>query len=814
MTHPMKQIGTQHRPDRRQFHAALAGAAQVCIAALALAWPSLCAQTPAKGRVIVLGFDGADARTTRELIEKGELPNLKRLADTGTFAPLGTSNPAESPVSWAALNSGQNPAKTGVPGFVRRELVSFGSAGKLPSPNFGHLVGPVQAPLESFGNTPIPTWSPLACGAAAGLAVLLGFLVVFAALLRLRKVASFSLSLVLGAIAFWGGWTLRNYLPAKVPKWENPLAAAPFWETAAKAGVPCVVLDGAQSFDRTPVPGARVLAGLGVPDARGGVNSFFVYTSDELTFEREPKGKSTDSGGIVYRVDERDGVIESKLFGPVNFWEQGKIRAELEKVKAARDDLNVRYQRSRELIEEQGEIEARLKPYNKGEAEGRAWVPLRVQRKGDVAAVTLGSQTQELREGQWSDWYHLTFELNPLLKVKAITRAKLVHSSSPCFELYVNALEYDPAAPPFWQPISQPAGYATQLEHACGPFETIGWACMNLPLKDRVVDPVTFLEDIEFTLRWREKLTHEELARKDWRILMSCESTPDRVQHMLYQYYDPSHPMYDAQAAAEKLTFGGREITLAEAIPASYREMDRFVGDVLKELAPEDTLIVCSDHGFQSFRRQVHLNNWLIEKGYLVLKAEVEKGKSDNLNSYADWSRTRAYSLGLGMIYVNQKGREGQGIVDAAEVPALLAKIREDFLASTDPKNGERFGHGAYVVSEIHKGPHLDREADMLVCFNAGWRVSWGTTEGGFFATMDGEGRVVPGETCVDNAKNWSGDHVSVDPSLVEGIFFSNRKLALPATGINLLHIAPTVLALSGVAVPAEYDLPPLELQR
>src|SRR6202008_3874574 len=86
---------------------------------------------PDEGRVIVLGLDGADARTVAEMMDRGELPNLARLRETGTFAPLGTTIPAESPVSWASLNSGQNPAKTGVPGFVKRDLSAAGD----PSPN-------------------------------------------------------------------------------------------------------------------------------------------------------------------------------------------------------------------------------------------------------------------------------------------------------------------------------------------------------------------------------------------------------------------------------------------------------------------------------------------------------------------------------------------------------------------------------------------------------------------------------------------------------------------------------------------------------
>jgi predicted AlkP superfamily phosphohydrolase/phosphomutase len=340
---------------------------------------------------------------------------------------------------------------------------------------------------------------------------------------------------------------------------------------------------------------------------------------------------------------------------------------------------------------------------------------------------------------------------------------------------------------------------------------------MNLPLKDSVIDSVSFMQDIEFTLGWREKMTYQALQKNDWRVLMSCESTPDRVQHMMYQYYDPSHPLYSAEKAAQTMTFCGEEITLADAIPASYRRMDAMVGEVVnKHLKPGDTLIVCSDHGFQSFRTQVHLNNWLIEKGFATLKPGISVAKEDQKspNLFLDWSKTKAYAMGLGMVYVNQKGREGQGIVPASEVRGVLEAVQKEFLASVDPGTGELIGRGAYIMADLHQGDFLDREADMLLCFNAGYRVSWLTTTGGMSAENDASGvfRALP--SIEPNDSNWSGDHVTVDPSLVRGIFFSNRKLAQAPEEINLLHIAPTVLALLGVPQPKAYDLPALQFAR
>lgn len=408
----------------------------------------------------------------------------------------------------------------------------------------------------------------------------------------------------------------------------------------------------------------------------------------------------------------------------------------------------------------------------------------------------------------------MSFEINALFKVKAVTRVKILKMSEP-FTMYVDFLQIDPAAPPYWQAVSQPPAFAAELAKAIDTtYETVGWACMTMPFKDRLIDPATFLQDIEFTHDWREKILNAALARSDWRMLMNVESTPDRVQHMMYQFYDTGHPMYDATKAAAKTTYFGHAIALADAIPATYREMDRLVGDVLSKHVHEgDTLIVCADHGFQSFRRQVDLNNWLALHGYLVLREGLTRSQSQTPSQYVDWSRTRAYALGLGMIFLNLKRREPEGIVAPAEAPALIEKIRAELLDLVDPATGKKAVHAVYATKDIHSGPHLGDEADLMTGFEATYRVSWRTTLGGIrLVDSPDQQSVVAGPVFDDNKSNWSGDHVSVAEDLVRGIFFCNRKVELPAGGINLLHIAPTVLALLGVPVPPEYDLPPLRI--
>ncbi len=752
---------------------------------------------PGEGRVVILGFDGADANRVKELMKRDpeRYPTFRKLAESGTFAPLEVVVPAESPVSWASLNSGQNPAKTGVPGFIRRDL----SSGRV-SPGFGHIEKK-SAPLEDFEHTPIPIWSPATFAAVAGggtfLAVLLLALVVFR-----RLVLAAVLGLLVGGGAAFAGFQVRLLLPASYPRTANVNQVESFWDHAARAGVACVVLDAAQSFDGPTTSGAKVLHGLGLPDARGDLGQWFLYTTDPAEFSRE--GKGTTTAGTIFRVDDEGGVIRSKIYGPKNFALQEKLQAEYDAL-----DAKAKASPSLELATRKDQLKDLLgKQRSSSSNDGRVTLDLEIRPEGEQAHVKIGAQEQSLGVGDWSEFYDLTFELNWLIEVHAVTRVKLV-KLQPHIELLVNVLDIDPRQPPFWQPISSPFEFAAELAAECGPYETYGWPTLTMPFKDEKIQPEVLLEDVEFTEKWRELLTHERLAKDDWRCLMSVFSTTDRVQHMTYQFYDAKHPLHDPAAAAREMTFFGERTKLSEAIPAIYRQMDRIIGDVLAKLAPEDTLLVISDHGFQSFRRQVHVNNWLAEQGYLALKPLTKENRNALL--YVDWSKTKAYACGLGFIYLNLQGREPNGIVSRDEARDLLDEIKKKLLKAEDPEGGERICSEVYIPRDIHSGAHLGLEADLIPGFKAPYRVGWSTSSGGL-STLNQDGVYTLGPICSDNDSNWSGDHVSMALSDVPGVFFSNKKIALPEEGVRALQIAPTVLKLLGVPVPAEMDLPPLEL--
>jgi len=768
--------------------------------------PSAAAQAE-DARLVILGFDGADGRTIEELMaaRPGEYPTFERLASEGTFGRLETVAPAESPVSWAALNTGQNPAKTNVPGFVKRAL----SNGR-PGPAMGHMTQGKKK-LTELDDTPLPVWTPKKMGMIFGGVVAAVFLIVFAGLLRLKFLVSALLSLLLGGVGGWCGYTMRGLLAEEYPHSGNPNQARNFWDYLEDDGVEAMILEAAQAFDMPSQ--AKVLAGLGVPDARGGLGDWAIYTSaDEVRGEAVLSsvldgGKTTGTAGTLYRVDVEDGLVETRVIGPKNFWAEEQVQKTIDRLEEKLDDPSLDYQTSLDLIAKQEEAKDRLKEVKK---EG-TWLPLVADVGADQAEIRIGNDAaQTVKVGEWSDYYHLKFELNWLLKVHAITRVKLV-SAEP-FELFLNVLDIDPEKPPFWQAISTPFAFSAELADEIGPYETYGWPTATMPLKDEVVAPELLMEDVEFTMGWRERMVYSSLARDDWQAFMGVFSTTDRVQHMMYQYYDEQHPLYDAEEAAKTFEFFGETISRQEAIPAIYKQMDRILGKVLDEhLGPNDTLLVCSDHGFQSFRRQVHVNNFLAEKGYLKTKPLTSKDMGPL--GFVDWSGTQAYCVGLGFIYLNLQGREAQGIVDPNEADAVLAQIKADLLAYEDPQTGLRIAKDAYIVSEIHEGQYLDQEADIICGFAPTYRVSWGTTLGGFSVDKGDDGAYVPGPVVVDNDKTWSGGHVSVSLPDVAGVFFSNKKVDKPEGGYQALQIAPTALSVMGVPVPPEMDMAPLTIR-
>ena len=692
-------------------------------------------------KVIILGFDGADPDLVQTFMDQGRLPNLKRLAEQGTFSPLATTNPAESPVSWASFTTGQGPGHHGIFDFLRRVPGTY-----LP-----------EIALAKATTQPIMPSRAMRGAIAAGLglaAFLLGFLA-----LKLFKVgargalaAGVLLALPVAAV---GSLAAFRWIPYEMPKAESTRKGVPFWDEVAAAGKRVTAIDIPVTFPATANPGVQLTTGLGTPDVRQTWGNWSVYSS--ASFDSE----TSETAGNLKHVVMNGDRGQTEIRGPVNF----------------------------------------IAPRNEGGSRPEIPIPMVIERIGPKSMrLKFQGNVLELDEGEWSDWATVTFKMNPLVKLVAMTRFKLL-TTEPDFKIYQEPLNFHPhhlPKPPGQEPtvrISYPTDYASKLAHEYGLRETVGWSIATNPLKDDEIDIDTFLEDLRYTLERREKVIKGELNKDDWDLFIGVFLSSDRMQHMMYRFYDESHPFYDAELAAR----------YGDQIGWVYEQMDRIVGDVMRDHVDDGThLMIVSDHGFHSFRRGVNINTWLVKNGFMALKGHDPSKNYQKLEDFfdpegrffqnVDWSRTKAYCLGLGSIYMNLRGREPQGAVRTSEyrdaVDELIAALKE----MRDPEDPERpVVLDVFRREEIFKGPELPNAPDLFVGFNEGYRVSWQTAAGG-----------IPPDVFEDNMNNWSGDHCSVSPDISAGIFFSNRSLG--EADRSILDIAPTVLTEFGVPVGAELE--------
>lgn len=468
----------------------------------------------------------------------------------------------------------------------------------------------------------------------------------------------------------------------------------------------------------------RMLSGMGVPDISGTMGKFSFYTSKGLSQEDK------DSRGRIVQVMPDKGVIHTELYGP--------------RISSAG------------LVTE-------------------TKIPLKITIEPDREKVSLEFQGNQvfLNKGSWSNWQRISFKIGPFKKTYGITRFYL-KSIKPNFELYASPINFDPRAPLF--PISYPDNYSAKLAKKIGLYYTQGMPYDTRALTENRLNEEAFLELVDEILGERRKILNEGLKEFRSGLFFFYLGTLDVIQHMFWRYLDSKHPLYEKDSLHQ------------DTIYKYYERMDQIVGDVLKGLDEDTTLIVLSDHGFSHFRKSVHLNRWLLENGFLFLKDG--KNESKEFFKDVDWSKTKAYALGFGGIYLNRVGREYYGIVNEAEIQNLKRGIAMGLRQLKDSQTGEMIVKDVYFQEEIFKGPYINEAPDLFIGFNAGYRASWQTALGG-----------VPNLIIEDNKKKWSGDHL-VDPRLVNGLIFVNKNIDLKEASI--IDIAPTILGFFGVTKPEE----------
>ncbi len=363
---------------------------------------------------------------------------------------------------------------------------------------------------------------------------------------------------------------------------------------------------------------------------------------------------------------------------------------------------------------------------------GTVNIDFELEVESGAVSLKIAKQKVTLKPGEWGDIVELPFSVGFGMTVKAISRA-IVTNLNP-LSVYFLPLQLHPLGSPW--PYATPKSFIQDQWKKNGPFLTLGWPQDTTALNEGLINDGQFLKLCEMIDDERERVLNHALSTFDEGILACVFDSLDRVQHMFFK---------------------GRE----DVIESWYIRLDQLVGRIIEKAShkKKTRVLVISDHGFGRFDYKVHLNKWLVDRGYM----KTASSASSDLRT-ADWSQTQAYALGLNSLYLNIAGREGSGMVNENEAMQILTKIKEDLLQWKGPDGGQVI-QTALIRTEVFQGPLAAYGPDLFVGYHPPYR---GSAETGL-----GQWR---SEALEKNTEHWEADHC-FDAKAVPGVLFSTDGL-------------------------------------
>lgn len=273
------------------------------------------------------------------------------------------------------------------------------------------------------------------------------------------------------------------------------------------------------------------------------------------------------------------------------------------------------------------------------------------------------------------------------------------------------------------------------------PLERMGYR-IDVDSRKGRDDPDGLLADLESTLHTRRKAAAYFWDREHWDYFQLVVTGTDRLHHFLWNAVVDEHdPRHDRTMAY-------------------YRAVDELIGDIWDRFhhgrSADDEgqgFLLLSDHGFGALRRDVRLNAWLRQHGYL----HYEK---DEPESVADISpATRAFVLDPGRVYLNVKGRFGRGSVMPADVQALRDEIASGLGELTF--EGDKVIARVFTREQAYRGPKFDRAPDLVAIGADGFDLKGTTKAQDVFAET-----YFQGMHTWDDAFVWSRLPVPDDPEI------------------------------------------------
>jgi len=262
----------------------------------------------------------------------------------------------------------------------------------------------------------------------------------------------------------------------------------------------------------------------------------------------------------------------------------------------------------------------------------------------------------------------------------------------------------------------------------------------------------------------RAKTTFYLMDNEPWDFFQMHVMETDRLYHFLWQQMETDDPVYAPQ------------------FMAFIRKIDDMLGQLRAKLDDRTTLVMMSDHGFCTIKKEVYINYWLEQRGWLKFEDGMsrDKRKLENLSSEA-----KAYSLVPGRVFIHLQGREPKGhVVPGVEYEALRDEIAVSALELTDPDTGERMIQKALKREEIYSGPHFDQAADLILVPFDGYDLK---------GNLGKDTLTFKGEELV-------GMHTYDDAAL----YLRGKELC--EGPIWVADPMPTILSLMQVPIPADVD--------
>jgi len=572
-----------------------------------------------------------------------------------------------------------------------------------------------------------------------------------------------------------------------------------FWEVLSEAGVPCYVHRMPANFPVAETE-ATTFPDMGATDLTGAASGVAtLWTTDASRF-RSRSGESYRIEEVqVLRDDERYRHAIGLLYGPAD------TAKDLRDLERARDDASAAAEFA-EANRIQGRIDRATEVFEE--------VDIHVDLGGEVprVAVEIGGSYALAELGGWSNWMPVEFGLmwGGMLPVSGWTRV-LFQSLDP-LEVYAVPVQIDPWNPV--TPVSTPAEASAELADAIGPYFTQGFPDAYKAYKEGLLDTGEFVSQSDEVLAERERMLDYSLGQFDATggLLFFYVGSLDMRCHMLWHAQDEEHPHQEPAGSYDGVPFD-------EQIDRVYRQVDAMLGELLTRLDAMEAetgrpveLMIMSDHGFAPMHRVMHVNDWLVREGYLVLKDGVTETamltlEGDGEGGFragsgpVDWSKSVAYSVGFNGIRLNRAGREGEGFVGDTQAAELLEEMRAKLLALRDD-DGTQVLTVVRTAEEVFDGPALASAPDLQLGFNVGYGASDPSALGGVTGSWQ-EGQVL-----VDNDSRWSGSHL-MDPELVRGTLITRRALA-PDADPGLEDLTATLYALFQVPPPEGLDGRPL----